>query len=117
MKKIIILSFLLLTTQGFSADIIFENKMVGDKKTWVPEKKDLVFKKGEVINVKLTNQLDQPHGFFIKGMTDPILVPGKIKGGKTPEISFSLKASDQPGTYEYKCHMHPAHVGGSFKVQ
>ena len=96
--------------------IVFVNKLVGDKKTWVPEGALLEFKQGSTVNVTLKNDLNDPHGFFIKGMTDPILVPGKLAGGVAPEIKFSMKVTDKPGRYDFMCHMHPAHVGGSFSV-
>ncbi len=116
-----VLMLALVNTKPLLADSVkeltFVNKMVGDKKTWVPQKTPIQFAKGQVVTIKLVNQLEAPHGFFINGMTDPILVPGKRKGGVTPELSFSMQVTDKPGDYEFKCHMHPAHVGGMFKVQ
>ena len=107
-----------LSTPALSRDVIvFENKMVGDKKTWIPQDKNLTFGRGEIVKISLKNQLDGAHGFFIKGMTDPILVPGKIAGGIVPQLDFAVKVSELPGTYEFKCHMHPAHVGGRFVVK
>ncbi|NRA63314.1 MAG: cupredoxin domain-containing protein [Pseudobacteriovorax sp.] len=115
-SSLLLSSFVSLTAMGASS-IEFTNKLVGDKKTWVPATDNIKLKKGDVVKVTLVNKLEGAHGFFIQGMTDPILVPGKVKGGAVPTMTFSMKVTDKPGTYEFKCHMHPAHVGGKFTVQ
>ena len=55
---------------------------------------------GEVINISITNELDEPHAFFIPGMFDS----GPIAPGGTFSGSFT---ATQAGTFLYEDNLNP----------
>ena len=91
-----------------SVDVTFTNKMVGDKKTWVMEAPKVQITQGTIVKAKLINTMNEPHGFEVPGLLEAKIV----KANETTTVEFGVKK----GNINYRCHMHPAHVGGSFDV-
>ena len=87
--------------------ITFTNKLVGDKKTWLPEGAKV--SAGKPLEITLVNTLADPHGFSAPGLTDAFVV----KGNETKTITV---AAPKAGTYKFLCQLHPKHVGGSIEV-
>lgn len=98
----------MLSNQVFAADLTFTNKEIDGKKVWKPEAATI--KSNEKTTIKLVNTLDAVHGFEIPGLTEQVPVPGN----KTITIEVD---KPKPGEYKFKCHMHPAHVGGKITVE
>ncbi len=88
--------------------ITFTNKEVDGAKVWEPSTTSL--KANEDIEIKIVNQLKDVHGFEVPGMTEKLAIPAA-------ETKTVLVKAPKAGEYSYKCHLHPKHVGGSFKVQ
>jgi len=111
-------SLIMLTSIGFAKEttVTFHNRLIDGAKVWVPEPVNIKIKKGSVVKVELINHLDDAHGFHLPQFTDPLVVPGKLSNQDSPKILFSFEANQKPGTYEFRCHMHPAHVGGSLQI-
>ncbi len=101
---------LLLSTSLFAAprELTFTNKEEGGKKVWLPSTAE--FKAGEEVSLKLVNTLKDVHGFEIPGVSEAIPVPA----GETKTITVKIPKA---GEYPFRCHMHPAHVGGSITVK
>ena len=91
-----------------SVDVTFTNKLIDGKKTWVMASPKVKLTQGTLINAKLVNTLDGPHGFEVPGLLNPMVVKGK----ETKMVEFGVRK----GKVQFKCHIHPAHVGGSFEV-
>ncbi len=61
----------------------------------------IVAKQGDIVCIKLTNALDEPHAFFIPGLgagASPIVDSGPIPPGGTKTVMF---VAPGPGTYLY----------------
>ena len=99
-----------LCTQVFASanGLTFTNKEEGGKKVWIPSSTDL--KAGEDVTFTLVNTLKDVHGFEIPGLTEQVPVPG----GESKTI---VVKAPKAGSYPYRCHMHPAHVGGTLTVK
>jgi len=95
---------------------------IGDMKTWYPPVTVIDFKvrPGRPVLLKVTNKATADHGFE---MTDAVnagtptvlkaqlvLKPGETKyiGVPTSDLFYAT----QGNTLTYRCHLHPAHVGG-----
>jgi hypothetical protein len=96
--------------QGKSTLMTFTNKMVEGKKTWVMNSVKASLKEGMAIQAHLINKLDAAHGFEIAGAVKPIVVAAK----ETKTVNFVL---GKAGAIKFSCHLHAAHVGGSFEVK
>ncbi len=96
---------------------------VGNMKGWYPPVTVIDFKvrPGRPVLIKVTNNSTGEHGFFL---TDPtigaaptalqaklVLKPGETKyiGIPTSDLFYAT----QGNTLKYRCHLHPAHVGGT----
>lgn len=88
--------------------ITFVNKLIDGKKTWTPTEQAV---KGEgKIEITLINELEDPHGFSIPGLTDAMIIKGK-------ETKTFTVTAPKSGEYKFHCQMHPAHVGGILTVR
>jgi hypothetical protein len=62
---------------------------------------------------KVINKLDADHGFAI----DALKVKQVVKPGEEVTISIPMGDLDQSrAVYQYYCHLHPGHVGGTLVV-
>lgn len=109
-------SFLSAQVQAKEVNITFHNRLIDGAKVWVPEPESIKIKKGATVKVQLINHLEDAHGFHLPQFTDPLVVPGKLKNIDAPNLTFAFQANEKPGKYDFRCHMHPAHVGGSFQI-
>ena len=101
------IDFRLVTSPPGTRQVRVPNIMKGGKKTWLPA--EIRAAKGEKVQLVLVNTLDAPHGFEIKGVVKAVVVPAASE----VLVDFTAAAA---GDYEFRCHMHPAHVGGRLKV-
>lgn len=98
---------------------------IGNMKAWYPPVTVVDFKSrtGRPVVLKVTNNSTAEHGFFLTAdqgeFTAPtvlnvklVLKPGETKyiGIPTSDLFYATSAN----TFVYKCHLHPAHVGGKF---
>ena len=94
---------------------------IGDMKTWYPPTTVIDFKSrpGSPVLLRVTNKSTAEHGFQLTAAvshsaptvldTKLVLKPGETKyiGVPTSDLFYAS------GTVlEYRCHLHPAHVGG-----
>lgn len=84
------------------------NELVNNNKVWIPEFRSL--KAGQEVQFKLVNTLDAPHGFLFAGLTKGVVVAPN----KSTTINIKVPKAD---LLIFKCHMHPAHIGGSIKIE
>jgi len=89
--------------------LTFTNKLVGGKKTWLPAAAKV--KAGTKLEITLTNELKDPHGFRVNGL---VQAPVVVKGGETQTVMID---APKAGTYQFDCQLHPAHVGGQIIVE
>jgi hypothetical protein len=99
---------------------------IGNLKTWYPPVTIIDFKvrPGRPVLLKVTNNSSSEHGFFL---TDPttqaaptavnaklVLKPGETKyiGIPTSDLFYATRGN----TLTYRCHLHPAHVGGTLEM-
>ncbi len=85
-----------------------DNKLIDGKKVWVATPTEIPL--GSNVKIEIQNKLAEPHGFELVGYAKPLVVLTNTKA------SVSFKA-DKAGPVEFKCHMHPAHVGGKLQVK
>ncbi len=90
---------------GQPETVYLTNLIENDAKVWKPA--ELEAYAGKVV-FEVENTLEEPHGFVIKGVKEPIVVGPQ----KTVKVTANLK----PGTYSLECHMHPAHVPSSITI-
>ena len=98
---------------------------IGNAKVWYPPVTVVDFKSrpGRPVVLKVTNNSSAEHGFFLTAdqgeFTAPtvlnvklVLKPGETKyiGIPTSDLFYATSAN----TFVYKCHLHPAHIGGKF---
>lgn len=105
-----------------TVDAAFYSIEIGEMKTWYPPMTVIDFKTrpGAPVLLKVTNKASAEHGFHLTATaTDhsaPTVLDTKLvlKPGETQYIG--VPTSDlfyAAGTVlEYRCHLHPAHVGG-----
>ena len=111
-KAFVLLIGLALSGSSFAAKtakpttLIFTNIMHDGKKVWIPRSTDVVPGK---YTFELVNNLAAPHGFEIKGLVKPVVVPAHGK----KQVTVDMKK----GNYKISCHMHPAHVGAEIIVK
>jgi len=58
----------------------------------------------------INNVVSGDHGFFVPGVSEKVVV----KKGTPSKVTFK---APKKGIYPFKCHMHPAHIGGQMLVQ
>jgi hypothetical protein len=97
---------------------------IGNTKVWYPPAVILDFKArpGRPVVFKVTNNSSGEHGFMMTAdesygapsvlKAQIVLKPGETKyiGIPTSDLFYATQGS----TLVYKCHLHPAHVGGKF---
>lgn len=95
---------------------------IGNMKTWYPPVTVIDFKvrTGRPVLIKVTNNSTAEHGFLLtadENQAAPtvlkaqiVLKPGEAKyiGIPTSDLFYATAGN----TLVYKCHLHPAHVGG-----
>jgi len=95
---------------------------IGNMKAWYPPVTVIDFKvrPGRPVVLKVTNNSSADHGFQ---MTDPVNAASPfvmkaevvLKPGETKYIGVptsDMFNATQGNTLTYRCHLHPAHVGG-----
>lgn len=78
-------------------------------KMWVPS--TLVVQKGDTVEIDATSKIPGPnsvHGFTIEAFK--VIETADDHGKK---ITFT---ADRAGIFPFRCHLHPAHVGGQLVV-
>ncbi len=107
----IALFMLTLAPAAFAAkqEVVFENKLVGDKKVWLPA--EVKVKDGTSVTIKLINTLPEPHGFDLPGYADKVVV----QANETKTLK-SFKANKK-GKHAITCQLHPAHVGAALIIE
>ncbi len=78
-----------------------------DVKIWIPE--SIFAKKGDVVQLRLVNKLDQEHGYKIAAFGVE-----KIVAAESAE-TVTFKA-DKAGIFPISCQLHPPHVAGQLVV-
>lgn len=94
---------------------------IGNMKTWYPPTTVIDFKNraGAPVLLKVTNMSTAEHGFQLSAAvnqsaptvlnTKLVLKPGETKYIGVPTSDLFYAAGN---VLEYRCHLHPAHVGG-----
>ncbi len=96
---------------------------IGESKVWYPPSVIIDFKArpGRPVVFKVTNKSTAEHGFLMTsdetfGAPSALKVQLVLKPGESKYIG--IPTSDlfaaQGVTLAYKCHLHPAHIGGKF---
>lgn len=88
--------------------IDFTAKMDGGKKIWAPA--EVKIEAGKEVTLKVSNTLPEPHGFEIAGH----ITPQVIGAGETKTYKIKPKADE---SLKVSCHLHPAHVPATIKVE
>jgi hypothetical protein len=97
---------------------------IGNSKVWYPPAVVIDFKArpGRPVVFKVTNSSSAEHGFMMTAdesygapsvlKAQIVLKPGETKyiGIPTSDLFYATQGS----TLVYKCHLHPAHIGGKF---
>jgi hypothetical protein len=95
---------------------------IGNLKTWYPPMTAIDFKvrPGRPVVIKVTNSSSAEHGFMLTAeetqsaptvlRAQLVLKPGETKyvGIPTSDLFYATTGN----TLRYRCHLHPAHVGG-----
>lgn len=95
---------------------------IGNLKTWYPPTTAIDFKvrAGRPVVIKVTNNSTGEHGFLLTAeetqsaptvlKAQLVLKPGETKyvGIPTSDLFYATTGN----TLRYRCHLHPAHVGG-----
>jgi hypothetical protein len=95
---------------------------IGNMKTWYPPTTVIDFKvrPGRPVLLKVTNNSAAEHGFLLtadENQAAPTVLKAQVvlKPGETKYIGVptsDLFYATQGNTLIYRCHLHPAHVGG-----
>jgi hypothetical protein len=95
---------------------------IGTLKTWYPPVTIIDFKvrPGRPVLLKVTNNSTAEHGFQMTDATNagaPTVMKAQVvlKPGETKYIGIptsDMFYATQGNTLTYRCHLHPAHVGG-----
>jgi hypothetical protein len=104
-----------------TVDASFFAVEIGDTKVWYPPVTIIDFKTrpGSPVLLKVTNKATAEHGFHLSARVNqsaPTVLDTKLvlKPGETQYIG--LPTSDlfygSGSVLEYRCHLHPGHVGG-----
>jgi hypothetical protein len=104
-----------------TVDASFYAIEIGTMKTWYPPTTVIDFKNraGAPVLLKVTNMSTAEHGFQLSAAvnqsaptvlnTKLVLKPGETKYIGVPTSDLFYAAGN---VLEYRCHLHPAHVGG-----
>ncbi len=97
---------------------------LGENKVWYPPSVIIDFKArpGRPVVFKVTNKSTAEHGFMMTadetfGAPSVLKVQLVLKPGESKYIGIptsDLFYATQGVTLVYKCHLHPAHIGGKF---
>jgi hypothetical protein len=102
-------------------DASFYTIEIGNLKTWYPPTTVIDFKTrpGSPVLLKVTNHSTAEHGFQLSAKVNQsaptvldtalVLKPGETKYIGVPTSDLFYAAGN---VLEYRCHLHPAHVGG-----
>lgn len=108
--SLLILGLILTATSAFAETRKFNLYTVETSgvKMWVPS--TIVVKKGDDVEITAMSKLGKGtiHGFTIEGYK---IVEAADDKGKL--IKFT---ADKAGIFDFRCHLHPAHVGGQLIV-
>jgi hypothetical protein len=95
---------------------------IGNLKAWYPPTTAIDFKvrPGRPVVIKVTNSSSAEHGFLLTAETTqaaPTVLKGQVvlKPGETKYIGIptsDLFYATAGNTLSYRCHLHPAHLGG-----
>ena len=115
MKAGVLGSFLILAAFAgsvFAAEVSFTvaNIEYEGTKAFVPS--TLVVNKGDVVKVKILNNVKSDpnqHGFALADFK----LEKVVTRGEPQEVTFT---ADRAGVFPIKCHLHPAHLGGQLVV-
>ena len=102
------LSFDLKTSPSKVRVVRVPNILKDGKKTWLPT--NIKTAQGETVTLELVNTLDAPHGFQI----DDLKITKVVPANSSTTVTFK---TETVGTMNYKCQLHPAHVGGKIIVE
>lgn len=102
-------------------DLTFYAAEIGNMKVWYPPMTVIDFKSrpGSPVLLKVTNNASAEHGFHLSGAANqagPFVLETKLvlKPGETRYIG--IPTSDlfyaSGSVLEFRCHLHPAHIGG-----
>ena len=108
--------------KGLEVDAEIFSMEIGNTKVWYPPMTIIDFKArpGRPLVLKVTNSSSAEHGFLMTADVDQgaptvlkaqlILKPGESKyiGIPQSDLVYAIQGS----TLVYKCHLHPAHIGG-----
>ncbi|NBQ53286.1 MAG: hypothetical protein EBU49_06880 [Proteobacteria bacterium] len=83
-------------------------KLEGGKKIWSPAEAKV--EAGKPLEITAHNSLGEPHGLTIPGYIEP----QTIGAGETKKFLITPKKS---GDLKVSCHLHPAHVPATLKIQ
>ncbi|MBL8037555.1 MAG: hypothetical protein JSS38_12675 [Nitrospira sp.] len=105
-----------------TVDVSFFALEIGDTKVWYPPTTVIDFKArpGAPVLLKVTNKATAEHGFQLTAAvnqqsaptvlhTTLVLKPGETKYIGVPTSDLFYAAGN---VLEYRCHLHPGHVGG-----
>ena len=107
--------------KDLDVDASFYAIEIGSLKTWYPPTTVIDFKTrpGSPVLLKVTNQSTAEHGFQLTAAvnqsaptvlnTKLVIKPGETKYIGVPTSDLFYAAGN---VLEYRCHLHPAHVGG-----
>jgi plastocyanin len=72
---------------------------------------------GSIITMNFNNKDSVPHNFalYTDSGAQTMIFQGQVVTGKT--IVYNFTAPTTPGTYFFRCDVHPAIMTGSFIVQ
>ena len=95
---------------------------IGTLKAWYPPTTAIDFKvrPGRPVLIKVTNNSTAEHGFLLTAeetQSAPTVLKGQVvlKPGETKYLGIptsDLFYATSGNTLKYRCHLHPAHVGG-----
>jgi hypothetical protein len=104
-----------------TVDVSFYAIEIGETKTWYPPMTVIDFKTrpGAPVLLKVTNKATAEHGFQLSAAvnqsaptvldTKLVLKPGETQYIGVPTSDLFYAAGN---VLEYRCHLHPGHVGG-----
>lgn len=79
--------------------------------------KQIAVQAGQAVTVNLTNKGTAMHNFHVvglKGADDKDVQTALLEGGKSGSVTFT---PIQPGTYTFRCDVHPAEMTGTLTVK
>ena len=82
------------------------------------DKSTLTVKAGAQVTININNKDSMPHnvGIYIDQSAAQVIFKGEVFTGPTTR-TYSFTAPSAPGTYFFRCDVHPAKMTGQFIVQ